>query len=84
MCLGSVCGWTHGGSVEQRDLGRPPCPSFLRPHDLTCMGWGVLFHVEPFHTPASSPGHQLITFYFYFFGMLRLDAHSLSLPEEAL
>lgn len=49
-----------------------------------CMGWGALFHVEPFHTPASSPGHQLITFYFYFFGMLRLDAHSLSLPEEAL
>lgn len=47
-----------------------------------CMGWGALFHVEPFHAPASSPGHQLITF--YFFGMLRLDAHSLSLPEEAL
>lgn len=53
-------------------------PSVLRSHDLTCAWGGVsFFHMEPFHTPANSPGPQLITFYFYFFAMLRLDAHTL-------
>lgn len=64
--------------MEQRDAGRLFCSSFLRPHDLTCAWGGVSFSTCSHYTPPPILlGPNLLLFIFIFFGMLRLDAHSL-------